>query len=96
MCSRSDFSKIGQLQGSFDLLVPNRKFYHKQIYIKTKLNNKIHQCYQCFFYYGSLNQNDPKKICQFNTVSLNSLINNFGNLHITSPTVLFDVEELPY
>ena len=35
-----------------------------------------------------------QKVCQFNTLPLSSLINNFGNLHMTSSTLLFNVEEL--
>ena len=50
MGSRSDFSIVGQLQDdSFDL-VPNRKLYHKQIYIKecqiTKFINTTNVCFR--------------------------------------------------
>ena len=35
-----------------------------------------------------------QKVFQFNTLPSNSLITNFGNLHMTSWTLLFKVEEL--
>ena len=35
-----------------------------------------------------------QKVFQFNTLPSSSLITNFGNLHMTSWTLLFKVEEL--